>query len=64
MDFGGCGFAFSDIKVTNTESDPYHGPSAGPCDTFANVSWEAGFDDSRMQYDQIGVLPSFPYEKP
>jgi hypothetical protein len=64
MDFGGCGFAFSDVKVTNTESDPYHGPSAGPCDTFANVSWEPGFDDSRMQYDQIGVLPSFPYEKP
>ncbi|HEY3512234.1 MULTISPECIES: right-handed parallel beta-helix repeat-containing protein [Kribbella] len=64
MDFGGCGFAFSDIKVTNTESDPYHGPSAGPCDTFANVSWEAGFDDSKLQYDQIGVLPSFPYEKP
>ncbi|TDO52489.1 parallel beta helix pectate lyase-like protein [Kribbella sp. VKM Ac-2527] len=64
MDFGGCGFAFSDVKVTNTESDPYHGPSAGPCSTFANVSWEAGFDDSRMQYDRIGVLPSFPYEKP
>ena len=64
MDFGGCGFAFSDIKVTNTESDSYHGPSAGPCDTFANVSWEPGFDDSRMQYDQIGVLPSFPYQKP
>jgi hypothetical protein len=64
MDFGGCGFAFSDVKVTNTESDPYHGPSAVVCDTFANVSWESGFDDSRMQYDQIGVLPSFPYQKP
>jgi hypothetical protein len=64
MDFGGCGFAFSDVKVTNTESDPYHGPSAGPCSTFSNVSWEDGFDDSRMQYDRIGVLPSFPYEKP
>ncbi|MEU8221099.1 right-handed parallel beta-helix repeat-containing protein [Kribbella sp. NPDC048915] len=64
MDFGGCGFAFSDIKVTNTANDPYHGPSAGPCDTFSNVSWEDGFDESKLEYDRIGVLPSFPYEKP
>jgi hypothetical protein len=64
MDFGGCAFAFKDILVTNTENDPYHGPSAAVCDTFENVSWEEGFDESRMDYDKIGVLPDFPYETP
>jgi hypothetical protein len=61
MDFGGCGFDFSNIQVTNVQGDQYHGPSAEECNTFANDSWVDGFDPSKMQYAQIGVTSRFPY---
>ena len=61
MDFGGCGFTFSNIQVTNVQGDQYHGPSAVECNEFANDSWRDGFDTSKMRYDQIGLTAQFPY---
>lgn len=61
MDFGGCGFTFSNIQVTNVQGDQYHGPSAAECNEFANDSWRDGFDTSKMRYDQIGLTAQFPY---
>ncbi|GLY88551.1 hypothetical protein [Actinoallomurus iriomotensis] len=61
MDFGGCGFNFSNIQVTNVQGDQYHGPSAAECNEFANDSWRDGFDTSKMRYDQIGLTAQFPY---
>jgi hypothetical protein len=61
MDFGGCGFRFSNIQVTNVQGDQYHGPSAEECNEFANDSWESGFDTAKMRYDQIGLTAQFPY---
>lgn len=61
MDFGGCGFTFSNIQVTNVQGDQYHGPSAAECNDFANDSWRPGFDTARMQYARIGLTAAFPY---
>ncbi|MEQ7127757.1 right-handed parallel beta-helix repeat-containing protein [Actinopolymorpha sp. B11F2] len=62
MDFGGCGFRFSNIEVSNVQGDAYHNGKG--CNVKENVSWEADFDASRMQYDQIGVTDDFPYPTP
>jgi hypothetical protein len=60
MDGGGCGVSFNDIVVTNTQyRSPFHGGTN--CNSFGNVSWNTGFDDSQMQYDKIGVTANFPY---
>jgi hypothetical protein len=32
------------------------------CNTVSNADWETGFDTSKMEYDKIGVLPTFPYD--
>ena len=32
------------------------------CNQVTNANWAAGFDQGRMEYDKIGVLPSFPYD--
>lgn len=33
-----------------------------PNHTFSNISWEAGFDSSRMETESIGLRPDFPAE--
>ena len=61
MDSGGCGVNFANIEVTNVAyKAPFHGDTH--CNTFDNDSWNAGFDSSKMQYDQIGVTATFPYK--
>ncbi|WP_202805746.1 right-handed parallel beta-helix repeat-containing protein [Actinopolymorpha alba] len=62
MDFGGCGFHFSNISVTNVQGNKFKGSRS--CNTLANNSWDPGFDPSKMEYDKIGVTPSFPYPVP
>jgi hypothetical protein len=60
MDSGGEGFNFTNIVITDTEyTTPFHGDTHN--NTFSNCSWLTGFDDSLMQYDQIGVTADFPY---
>lgn len=61
MDAGGCGFSYTDIQVGKTTDQEYQ---SYDCNEVVNATWEDDFDSSRMQYDQIGVLPSFPYDIP
>jgi hypothetical protein len=61
MDAGGCGFSFANIevgKVTDDKYQSYH------CNQVTNANWAAGFDPTKMEYDKIGVLPTFPYDVP
>jgi len=39
-----------------------HGPDNGASAQTENVSWEPDFDESRMDYDTIGLLSDFPKE--
>jgi hypothetical protein len=60
MDSGGEGFNFTNIVITDVEYvTPFHGDTHN--NTFSNCSWLTGFDDSLMQYDEIGVSADFPY---
>lgn len=61
MDAGGCGFAFSNIEVGEVTDDKYQ---SYQCNEVTNANWAEGFDASLMEYDKIGVLPSFPYPIP
>jgi hypothetical protein len=62
MDFGGCGFSFSNIEVTNVQGNKFKG--SRNCNTLSNNSFDPGFDPSKMQYDAIGVKADFPYPTP
>ena len=59
MDAGGCGFAFSNVEVGTVTDDKYQ---SYKCNEVTNANWVTGFDASKMEYDKIGVLPSFPYD--
>jgi hypothetical protein len=59
MDSGGCGFAFSNVQVGKVTDQKYQ---SYQCNDVTNADWVAGFDASKMQYDKIGVLPTFPYD--
>ncbi|MEV0289075.1 right-handed parallel beta-helix repeat-containing protein [Kribbella sp. NPDC050820] len=59
MDAGGCGFSFANIEVGQVTDDKYQ---SYQCNQVTNANWAAGFDASKMEYDKIGVLPSFPYD--
>ncbi|MFI5610031.1 right-handed parallel beta-helix repeat-containing protein [Amycolatopsis sp. NPDC051903] len=61
MDAGGCGFSFTDIEVGKVTDDKYQ---SYQCNTVTNANWADGFDQSRMQYDKIGVTAAFPYPRP
>ena len=39
-----------------------NGPDNGASTQTENVSWEPDFDESRMEYDAIGLRPDFPKE--
>jgi hypothetical protein len=69
-DFESFGQVFEDILIVGTEgADPYRAnpiqgpnpPGLTPNHQFHNVSWEEGFDEQRMEFDQIGLLPGFPH---
>ncbi|MFI1966431.1 right-handed parallel beta-helix repeat-containing protein [Streptomyces pathocidini] len=68
MDNGGCSFSFKNIEVGEVLDDKYQGPQdpspEEPCNTIENANWKDGFDTSKMEYDKIGVLDSFPYAVP
>ncbi|WP_199238580.1 right-handed parallel beta-helix repeat-containing protein [Kribbella steppae] len=59
MDAGGCGFSFADIEVGQVTDDKYQ---SYQCNQVTNANWAEGFDASKMEYDKIGVLPTFPYD--
>ncbi|TDO52488.1 parallel beta helix pectate lyase-like protein [Kribbella sp. VKM Ac-2527] len=59
MDAGGCGFSFADIEVGKVSDDKYQ---SYKCNQVTNANWVTGFDASKMEYDKIGVLPTFPYD--
>ncbi|GAA1550488.1 hypothetical protein GCM10009789_00340 [Kribbella sancticallisti] len=61
MDAGGCGFSFVNIQVGKVTDQKYQ---SYQCNQVTNGDWEAGFDASKMEYDKIGVLPTFPYDVP
>lgn len=62
MDFGGCGFHFSNIEVTNVQGNTFKGDR--DCNILDNNSWDPDFDKSKMEYDNIGVPDDFPYPLP
>ena len=43
-------------KVTDDKYQSYK------CNEVTNANWVEGFDTSKMEYDKIGVLPTFPYD--
>ncbi|WP_329001817.1 right-handed parallel beta-helix repeat-containing protein [Kribbella sp. NBC_00709] len=59
MDAGGCGFAFSNVQVGKVTDQKYQ---SYQCNQVTNADWDTGFDASKMEYDKIGVLPTFPYD--
>ncbi|MEU8221098.1 right-handed parallel beta-helix repeat-containing protein [Kribbella sp. NPDC048915] len=59
MDAGGCGFAFSNVQVGQVTDQKYQ---SYQCNEVTNADWAEGFDASKMEYDKIGVLPTFPYD--
>lgn len=59
MDSGGCGFSFSNVQVGKVTDQKYQ---SYQCNAVSNVDWETGFDSSKLEYDKIGVLPTFPYD--
>ncbi len=58
-DAGGCGFAISNVEVGKVTDDKYQ---SYKCNQVTNANWATGFDASKMEYDKIGVLPTFPYD--
>ncbi|WP_307558301.1 right-handed parallel beta-helix repeat-containing protein [Paenibacillus sp. V4I7] len=60
MDNESSGQVFSNMKITNTQGVPYRTNSSSG-HTLTNVSWQAGFNDSLMDYANIGIKASFPY---
>ena len=62
MDFGGCGFRFANIEVTDVQGRTFKGDR--DCNEFENNSFDENFDRSKMQYDRIGVSDDFPYPTP
>lgn len=61
MDAGGCGYSFSNVQVGKVTDQKYQ---SYQCNQVTNADWAADFDASKMEYDKIGVLPSFPYDVP
>lgn len=62
MDSGSPGQVFTNVQVTNTanSSYDYNHFDSGPSVT-TNVSWVGGFNESSMDYLNIGYTASFPY---
>jgi hypothetical protein len=52
---------FLDFDIADTQGKPFR-DNHNPTQTFLNVSWQRGFDRSRMQADRIGLTPEFPKE--
>lgn len=61
MDAGGCGFRFSNIVVGETTDQSYQ---SYQCNEVSNSNWAEGFDDSKIEYDKIGVTDDFPFQVP
>lgn len=57
------GQILTDIEVRNSQSVPYRTNGTGS-QVLSNVSWEAGFDSSRIDYDSIGVRADHPFSVP
>ncbi len=61
MDQGANGQLFTNVKVQNTSGVAYNGQNS--CRPgFQNVSWEPAFDETKMDYANIGLKADFPTE--
>lgn len=60
MDLDTYGQIFTNMKVTNMQGTAYRQTITGN-HTMTNVSWLAGFNDSLMDYANIGFSNTFPY---
>ncbi|MBD3345353.1 MAG: hypothetical protein GF401_09860 [Chitinivibrionales bacterium] len=58
MDESG-GSVFTNIEIGDNVDEPYAGGSPSSSE---NVSWQAGFDRTKMEYDKIGLNCDFPIE--
>lgn len=52
--------SFANVQVSDTQSVQFHQNTTGPFTT-SNVSWLSGFNESGMDYPNIGLTSSFPY---
>ena len=67
-DYESFGQRFEDVWIIGSAAAPYRAnpvqgpnpPGLTPNHTFDNVSWEEGFDESRMEMDRICLRPDFP----
>ncbi|MBO9605943.1 MAG: right-handed parallel beta-helix repeat-containing protein [Paenibacillaceae bacterium] len=60
MDNDSNGQLFSNIKVTNTQNGAFRTNDSGS-HSLTNVSWQAGFNDTLMDYNNIGLKSTFVY---
>lgn len=64
LDNGSSNWTVSNIAVTHVSPSPLTGQiviyNGGVGITDDNVAWRAGFDDSRIDHDNIGLRPDFP----
>ncbi len=61
LDHQSQGQTLEDVEVTDVAGDQYRSNDPVPYHTMTNVSWEPGFDSSRMDYANIGARADFPY---
>ncbi|MDI1248411.1 MAG: right-handed parallel beta-helix repeat-containing protein [Lacunisphaera sp.] len=47
------------IRIVGVAGKPFR-TNRNPVQTLVNVSWEPGFDDRAMEYEQIGLASDFP----
>lgn len=55
---------FRNVQIVRPQGQQLrsHGPDNGASAQTENVSWEPHFDESRMEYEEIGLRPDFPEE--
>lgn len=54
---------FENVELINAEGLAYE-TNENPEQSFNNVSWQPGFDETQMERDLIGLTDAFPYEFP
>ena len=55
---------FRNVQIVRSQGAPFrsHGPDNGASAQKENVSWEPGFDNAKMDVENIGLTDEFPVE--
>lgn len=60
MDNQSYGQTYRNVKITNVQGEAFRNNESGN-HNFTNVNWSGNFDDSFMDYDNIGLKADFVY---